>query len=236
MNKNPSTVENAKDKIDRWLKEGIVTPGSKLPSERELGELLGIKRMTLRQALLNLESESKIFRKDRKGWFVTQPRFNYNPELSASFQRAAQEQGREPSWGFLEKSRVTGIPEAALPLFNGTKSSELYRITGWGALDGHKVFYHETFINPNVAPAFIEKLESHSFSSVWEKEYGKSVVIKKLAFRPIRMSNDICKFIGGSYGTPAILIEKHRADSDGNIVQIDIEYWRFESVDLFINL
>lgn len=50
------------------------------------------------------------------------------------------------------------------------------------------------------------------------------------------MSNDICKFIGGSYGTPAILIEKHRADSDGNIVQIDIEYWRFESVDLFINL
>ncbi|MFP1496988.1 GntR family transcriptional regulator [Escherichia coli] len=38
------------------------------PSERELGELLGIKRMTLRQALLNLEAESKIFRKDRKGW------------------------------------------------------------------------------------------------------------------------------------------------------------------------
>ena len=100
MAENQSTVENAKDKLDRWLKDGITTPGGKLPSERELGELLGIKRMTLRQALLNLEAESKIFRKDRKGWFVTQPRFNYSPELSASFQRAAIEQGREPSWGF----------------------------------------------------------------------------------------------------------------------------------------
>lgn len=71
--------------------------------QKELGELLGIKRMTLRQALLNLEAESKIFRKDRKGWFVTQPRFNYSPELSASFQRAAIEQGREPSWGLPRK-------------------------------------------------------------------------------------------------------------------------------------
>ena len=82
MTGNQSTVENAKEKLDRWLKDGITTPGGKLPSERELGELLGIKRMTLRQALLNLEAESKIFRKDRKGWFVTQPRFNYGPQLS----------------------------------------------------------------------------------------------------------------------------------------------------------
>lgn len=42
------------------------TPGGKLPSERA-GELPGIKRMTLRQALLNLEAESKIFRVIVKG-------------------------------------------------------------------------------------------------------------------------------------------------------------------------
>ncbi|MBJ3593658.1 GntR family transcriptional regulator [Citrobacter sp. Marseille-Q6884] len=236
MTSNQSTVENAKEKLDRWLKDGITTPGGKLPSERELGELLGIKRMTLRQALLNLESESKIFRKDRKGWFVTQARFNYSPELSASFQRAALEQGREPSWGFIEKSRVSHFPEVTAPLVSATPSDELYRITGWGALEGHKVFYHETYINPKVAPGFIEQLESQSFSSVWENEYKKETVIKKLAFKPIRMAGDISKFIGGSTGMPAILIEKHRADNDGNIVQIDIEYWRFEAVDLFINL
>ncbi len=162
MTGNQSTVENAKEKLDRWLKDGITTPGGKLPSERELGELLGIKRMTLRQALLNLEAESKIFRKDRKGWFVTQPRFNYSPELSASFQRAAIEQGREPSWGFTEKSRTSDIPETLAPLIAVTPSTELYRITGWGALEGHKVFYHETYINPEVAPGFIEQLENHS--------------------------------------------------------------------------
>lgn len=236
MEKNQSTVENAKEKLDRWLKEGIIRPGAKLPSERELGELLGIKRMTLRQALLNLESESKIFRKDRRGWFVSQPRFDYSPELSASFQRAALEQGRSPSWGFIEKVRVSQFPEFVKPLLTVVHADELYQVTGWGALEGHKVFYHETWINPNVAPGFIEQLDNQSFSSVWESVYQKDVVIKKLVFKPVRMSAEISKCIGGTSGMPAILIEKHRADSDGNIVQIDIEYWRFDAVDLFINL
>ncbi|HAF06394.1 MAG TPA: GntR family transcriptional regulator, partial [Shigella sp.] len=34
MAENQSTVENAKEKLDRGLKHGITTPGGKLPSER----------------------------------------------------------------------------------------------------------------------------------------------------------------------------------------------------------
>lgn len=233
---NISTVEVAKEKLDQWLCNGTVAPGAKLPSERELGDLLGVKRMTLRQALLNLESESKIFRKDRRGWFVAQPRFNYNPKSSASFKLAAIEQNRVPSWGFIEKSTVAEYPAIVEPLFGEEPHHPLYRITGWGALDNHKVFYHETFINPAVAPGFIDKLGDLSFSQLWENEYKKKLNIQKLAFRPTRISGDACKVIGGSAGTPIILVEKHRADNNKNIVQIDIEYWRFESVDFFINL
>ena len=45
------------------VKAGLTVSGGKLPSERELGELLGIKRMTLRQALFGLEAESRIFQR-----------------------------------------------------------------------------------------------------------------------------------------------------------------------------
>lgn len=44
---------------ERW------TAGEKLPPERELCETLGVKRMSLRQALLTLENEGAIFRIDR---------------------------------------------------------------------------------------------------------------------------------------------------------------------------
>ncbi len=122
-----------------------------------------------------------------------------------------------------------------MPLITVTPSTELYRITGWGALEGHKVFYHETYINPEVARVLLNNLKTTHFL-----QSGKSATkrdgSKKLIFKPVRMPGDISKYLGGSAGMPAILIEKHRADQQGNIVQIDIEYWRFEAVDLIINL
>ncbi|WP_114145458.1 UTRA domain-containing protein, partial [Escherichia coli] len=94
--------------------------------------------------------------------------------------------------------------------------SQLYVITVWGALVGHKIFYHETYSNTEVTPGFIEQLENHSSSAVWKKCYQKETVVKKLIFKPVRMPGDISKYLGGSVGMPAILIEKHRADQHGN--------------------
>lgn len=34
MTENLSTVENAKEKLDLWLKQGLTAAGGKLPSER----------------------------------------------------------------------------------------------------------------------------------------------------------------------------------------------------------
>lgn len=233
---NNSTVEFAKQKLNDWLKMGVITPGSKLPSERELEELLGIKRMTLRQALLYLEGESKIFRKDRRGWFVALPRFNYSPSSSTSFKQAAIEQGRLPSWGYLEKESVYTAPADVLSLLGVSEGETLYKISGWGALDSHKVFYHETFINALVAPDFIGQLGERSFAEVWEKNYAKKTHTQHLEFKPTRLSGCACKGMGGTSGTPSIRVKKYRADEANKIVQIDIEYWRFESVEFFIDL
>lgn len=233
---NNSTVELAKQRLNDWLSQGAIAPGDKLPSERELGELLNIKRMTLRQALLFLESESRIFRKDRRGWFAALPRFNYNPNSSTSFKQAAIEQERFPSWGYMTKERVLTAPAAIGDLLQVSEGAEIYQICGWGALDNHIVFYHETYINPLVAPDFIDRLGENSFAEVWEHAYGTPTGTRHLAFKPTRLSGDACKVMGGNASTPSILVEKHRADAQRRIVQVDIEYWRFESVDFFINL
>lgn len=233
---NTSTVELAKHRLNEWLNQGVVAPGSKLPSERELEELLGIKRMTLRQALLFLEGESKIFRKDRRGWFVALPRFNYSPNSSTSFKQAAMDQGRMPSWGYLAKECVSTAPPEILSLLEVEEGAELYKICGWGALDSHKVFYHETFINTQVAPGFIDQLGERSFAEVWATTFAKKTHTRHLEFKPTRLSGGASQGMGGTVGTPSIRVKKYRADEQNRIVQIDIEYWRFESVEFFIDL
>ncbi|VTR45450.1 Uncharacterised protein [Serratia fonticola] len=58
---NTSTVEPGEStgSMSGWT-QGVVAQGASCLLRRELEELLGIKRMTLRQALLFLEGESKI--------------------------------------------------------------------------------------------------------------------------------------------------------------------------------
>ncbi|WP_033137110.1 GntR family transcriptional regulator [Aeromonas finlandensis] len=230
------TVEAAKVALDKWIAENRLPPGCKLPSERELCDVLKVKRMTLRQALLSLESDSCIFRKDRRGWFMTPARFIYNPNSSSSFRISAEEQGRVPSWGYLAKTQIYEYDERLADIFFNGESEAVYQITGWGALDDHKVFYHETYINPEYAPDFIEYIGNESLQSLWLTRFAQNVKTKHLTFRPIRMNGDVCKHLGCAPGSPAILVEKHRANANDVVVHIDIEYWRFETVDFVINL
>ena len=68
--------------IARWLAElidrGDLVPGDRLPREVELAELLGVSRMTLRQALSTLESHGTLERKTGRtgGTFVREARID----------------------------------------------------------------------------------------------------------------------------------------------------------------
>lgn len=236
MTEHIYTVDAAKAALNKWIEINHFPPGLKLPSERELCDVLNVKRMTLRQALLNLESESIIFRKDRRGWFMTPARFIYNPKSSSSFRVAAEAQGRLPTWGYLAKAQLVEYDARISEILFDSKHEPVYQITGWGALDEHKVFYHETYIHPGYAPEFIDYIGSDSLQSLWQSRFLQIIKTQHLTFRPIRMAGEICKQLGCAQGSPAILVEKHRANADGVVVHIDIEYWRFESVDFVINL
>lgn len=75
--------ENAPNKVLRYIKvyndilnmiqSGIYTTGSRLPSENELSALLGVSRMTLRQALFLLQEDGYIVMKHGLGSYVNSP-------------------------------------------------------------------------------------------------------------------------------------------------------------------
>ena len=58
------------------------------------GELYGTTRVTIREALVQLEANGLIYREDRRGWFVTPPRFSLNPRRTSNFHQIVREQGR----------------------------------------------------------------------------------------------------------------------------------------------
>src|SRR5687767_10823821 len=71
------TVQLSQRRSDEALRQvldlifqGKLPPGSRLPAERELAELIGVSRNTLRDALNKLEARGYLERRDRSGNYV----------------------------------------------------------------------------------------------------------------------------------------------------------------------
>jgi DNA-binding FadR family transcriptional regulator len=87
--RSQTAFEETVDRLGTAIKLGLLTPGSRLPAERELCARLGIARSTLRQALTALSQSGHVFatRGRGGGTFVSDPQ---PPTVPPSAQMLAQ--------------------------------------------------------------------------------------------------------------------------------------------------
>src|SRR5919204_5771961 len=71
-------------------------PGDQLPTISQLGELYGVSRITVVQALDALAREGLLVRWQGKGVFVSQPRFEAPRAPLLSFSEEAAQRGQTP--------------------------------------------------------------------------------------------------------------------------------------------
>lgn len=91
-----------KELLTKQIKEGSLNPGEKLCSERELCERYDVSRITVRQALNELDKEGLIYRTHGKGTFVAQPKVEQELFTLTPFQNSLLNKGLNPKTKFLE--------------------------------------------------------------------------------------------------------------------------------------
>lgn len=82
-------IDNIKNKV--WELD------SKIPPERELCEMYNVSRITVRQALKELEDEGYLYRKQGKGTFVKRPKFVQGLSQFYSFTEEITKMGSVPN-------------------------------------------------------------------------------------------------------------------------------------------
>jgi molybdopterin/thiamine biosynthesis adenylyltransferase/DNA-binding transcriptional regulator YhcF (GntR family) len=117
--KHKSLAETVSGKLAAMLLDGSLSPGTQLPSERDLMARLGVSRATLREALKTLEEANLIESHPNVGWFalaIDESNLAKTRELSSAAEVAGPRSAvNEPPTGPL---RVPVAPEKPLHIPN----------------------------------------------------------------------------------------------------------------------
>lgn len=121
--------QQVKQYLEELIASGRMTPGDRLPSERELEEKFGVSRITVRRALQEMTNEERISRIPGKGSFLLEPKVEPLTALT-SFSENMRAQGRVPSYRDTTTEIVTapGQVAATLNLANGERVLNLFRL------------------------------------------------------------------------------------------------------------
>lgn len=83
------------EELRRRIEEGEWKPGDLIPSERELTEIYGISRMTVRQALGELVNDGLLHRSPGRGTFVARPKIRKKLSRLTSFTEEMHTRSKE---------------------------------------------------------------------------------------------------------------------------------------------
>ena len=225
-----------REQILRGIQSGVLRPGEKLPSERFLCDELALNRNTVRHALLMLQREGKIFRLERKGWYVSTVRLIYNPANHVNFARLASSQGMQVHWttedhGVLvvgksiEIDGDEGFPEGA----------SVYKMENTYFLDEQKVAFIITYLLADRLQGIVPKTVSRAMTQVIEEEYGVTLVQRNLLIRPLLLSKEVTSVLGISHGSPGIYVRRIKTDGTDCVLTVEHEYWRFDAIELRVD-
>lgn len=109
------------------IEQGKYRPGDRLPSEPELIQKYGISRITVRQALDELEAEGLVVRRHGKGTYVAEPRIEQDLVRLTDFVEDMELAGLSPSSRVLTFAREPATSAVARAL-NVPLDEEVVRV------------------------------------------------------------------------------------------------------------
>lgn len=231
----PRTVTAICRSLQEQIEHGLLPKGGKLPAERKLSELFATTRITLREALGQLEAQGLIYREERRGWFVSPPRLAYNPLVRSHFHAMVSEQGRLPATEVLSARLLPASVEICalleLPAF-----SSVYQIRRARRIDDRLVLYVEHYLNPAYFPGILEFDLTLSLTDLYASEYGIHYGRVRFDILPTALQSEAASNLKLAIGSPALRITRINRDQHDRIIDCDLEFWRHDAIHVSVEV
>lgn len=218
-----------RETLNDQIRAGLLQPGMRLPSERELSLRFATTRITLKEALGALEAEGRIYREERRGWFVAMPRFIYDPRYKSHFHAMVEAQQRAVSTRVLSAGPVMASAELSQQM-GLSPLSALLQVCRLRQLDGRSVLYVEHFLKPERFAGILQRDLSQSLTRLYAEEYGIRYGRSSFDIYPTGARGPAARALNLADGAPVLLIVRVNYDPDGLLIDCDCEYWRHDAI------
>ncbi|CAI1136737.1 UTRA domain-containing protein [Serratia entomophila] len=231
MNDVPTTVATLCRTLAARIASGEFSAGGKLPSERALSEQFSTTRITLQEALGQLEAQGVIYRQVRRGWFISPPRLIYNPLQRSHFHAMAQQQGRDAHTEVIDSGRVQADAALARRL-ELPEGAEVYRIRRLRYIDGRAVLYCEHYLNPAYFAGILDEDLTQSLTGLYAERYDIRYGRVRFDMLPTLLPQQAAAMLKVTYGSPALFITRVNRDQHDRVIDCDLEYWRYDALHI----
>ncbi len=213
------------------IENGVIAPEDALPPERDLAEMLGVSRITVRKAIDELAEEGLLVRKQGSGTFVSN-RVEKNFAKLTSFSEDMRARGREPRSVWLTKAAGTVTPEESLTLRSspGTPVFRFHRIRY--ADDAPMAIEYATVL-ANCLPS-LEAVESSLYEAL--EQTGNRPVRALQRLRAVLFTAEQAKLLKAQERDAGLLVARVGYLKDGSAVEFSQSYYRGDIYDFVAEL
>lgn len=212
-NKIPLYLQLVDDLIEK-IENKVYKEGEKLPSERELCDMYKMSRITVRNALQELDRDGYIYKLHGKGTFVSPKTYKQNLVNLYNFTDEMKKMGKTPQTKVLsfETIKVDKRYAERLQLDPG---DEAYRIKRLRLADDEAFIYETSYLPKYKFPGLSRKdLEETPMYKVFNDKYGIGVSKALEQFRATGLREEEAKFLGQETNQPAMLIKRFAYSQD----------------------
>ncbi len=166
LNQPYALYERIKKSIVQDIESGRLNPGEKVPSETQLAKTFSASRMTANRALKELAEESRLIRVQGVGTFVATPK----PEASLLEIKSIAREIKE--WGGIHSCEILLLKQEGVSREIALKMDLVEEGPVFHSILLHKdrgvgVQYSERYINPAVAPLYLDQ----DFTQITPSDY-----------------------------------------------------------------
>ncbi len=183
---------------------------------------------------MQLEAEGLVFRENRRGWFVSPPRIQYDPTADVSFTESVLAQGRRPGTTVLSKERISASAWESQHL--GVVAGEaIFLVRRLRSVDGRAVLLEHLHINAKRCPGLLDLALDGSLTKLMSEHYGIFEHRPYINMRPTALAESHAEALGVTTGTPSLYLSRTNHDQFGNVVEFDQEFWRHDALEICVN-